>query len=140
MSGRYSVADAISAIKNWRTVDNGAFVTIPHSKYVLSIVNILLENKIIESAEVININDVKKSIRIGIRFNENKKNVISGFKIISKPSKKVYLGVDELVLLSRKYRASLFIVSTSRGVMTIDDAIENKHGGELICEINISFQ
>ena len=140
MSGRYMLADAISAIKNWRTIDNGRYISIPHSKFTESVVKVLEENKVIAGFEVIDLGNNIKQIKIEIRFNTVRKNVISDFKIISKPSKRVYLQKDEIRNLVKKFRASLFISSTSKGVMTASEAIDKGLGGEMLCEINISLQ
>lgn len=54
------------------------------------------------------------------------------YKIMSRPGKYFYISHNALKLLSKRTRASIFTLSTSRGVMTHQTALLNKIGGTLI--------
>ncbi len=58
---------------------------------------------------------------------------ISGIKLVSKPSRRVYAGKDDLRPIKEGFGIS--IVSTSKGLMTGDDARKARIGGEVICEV-----
>ncbi len=64
---------------------------------------------------------------------ENGAGAIGGIKMISKPSRRVYAGKDDLKPVKNGYGIS--IISTSRGLMVGDEAKKAKIGGEIICEI-----
>ena len=55
-------------------------------------------------------------------------------KLVSTPGLRQYMSVDDLG--SRKRRRSTFLIlSTPKGVMSSDDAIKQKTGGEVLVEI-----
>jgi ribosomal protein S8 len=54
------------------------------------------------------------------------------FNILSKPSKKFLISYQALKLLHKRSGSSIFIVSTSRGVVPHLDAIKHKTGGFII--------
>jgi small subunit ribosomal protein S8 len=54
--------------------------------------------------------------------------VITGLKRISKPGRRMYVGVEEIRGL--KHRLSLVIVSTSKGLMADRNAHKQRVGGE----------
>jgi len=51
---------------------------------------------------------------------------------VSKPGLRVYMGVDEL---GKTKGPTFYILSTSKGVMTSNEAIKKRLGGEIIAEI-----
>lgn len=62
-----------------------------------------------------------------------KKNVIKSINFFSKPGRRMYCSVTNL----QKVRSinKIVILKTTQGVITCTEAIKNKQGGELICEI-----
>ncbi len=58
---------------------------------------------------------------------------INGFKIISKPSRHLYVGAQNLKSVRQGYGTA--VVSTSKGVMSGKDARKNNVGGEYLFEI-----
>ena len=64
---------------------------------------------------------------------ENGVGAIGGIKMISKPSRRVYVGKDDLKPIRNGYGIS--VISTSKGLMTGDDAKKAGIGGEIICEV-----
>ena len=61
------------------------------------------------------------------------KKAIQDMKIISKPSRRIYIKAEEIRPVHSGY--GLAVISTSQGVMNSKDAKKRKLGGELICEI-----
>ena len=64
---------------------------------------------------------------------DGKKNVIEGFKRISKPGLRQYVGATEIPRV--RGGLGVAIVSTSEGVMTDVQARKKNLGGELLCYI-----
>ena len=63
----------------------------------------------------------------------NGKAVISGLKKVSKLSRRIYVGKDDVPSVLNNY--GIAILSTSKGVMTGKEATSLKVGGEVICYI-----
>ena len=64
---------------------------------------------------------------------ENGVGAIGGIKMISKPSRRIYAGKDGLKPVKNGYGIS--VISTSKGLMTGDEAKKAGIGGEIICEV-----
>jgi len=58
---------------------------------------------------------------------------IHGLKRISKPGQKIYRGRKELSRFAGE--KGITILSTSQGLMTIEEARRKKIGGEIICKV-----
>jgi|SRR3989344_3936499 len=58
---------------------------------------------------------------------------ISDLKVISKPGRRVYTSKFELS--KDKKGKGIYIISTSKGVMSSKDALKQKVGGEILCRI-----
>jgi small subunit ribosomal protein S8 len=59
--------------------------------------------------------------------------VIREVKRVSKPGRRVYLGVKDIPVVRQGLGVS--IVSTSRGVMSDSSARANNVGGEVLCTV-----
>jgi small subunit ribosomal protein S8 len=71
-------------------------------------------------------------LRIQLKYHEGKP-VISGLKRISTPGLRRYTGADEIPRV--KGGLGIAVLSTSKGLMTDQQARAAKVGGELLCEI-----
>ena len=76
---------------------------------------------------------VKRIIDIDLKYDEEGKSSINGIKLISKPSRRVYIGYRE-IKPSRRGRGR-FIISTPSGIKSNHDAKRGKVGGEVLFEI-----
>lgn len=106
-------------------------VTTRFSKFDFAVAKILKEEGYL--GEVLK-KTVGKLEYIEIRLPKGKKaREISGFKVISKPSRRLYVGAQNLKSVRQGYGTA--VVSTSRGVMTGKDARKGNIGGEFLFEI-----
>lgn len=55
-------------------------------------------------------------------------------RILSKPGRRVYFSVPKLLRLLTKGHRHI-VLSTSKGIMKIDEAAKRKLGGEAICDL-----
>jgi ribosomal protein S8 len=62
--------------------------------------------------------------------------VIKKVIFYSKPGKKIYLSIYKLGALSFLNKLSFIIVSTSKGILTIEEALLQDLGGELLFKVN----
>ncbi len=74
----------------------------------------------------------KKVFEINIKYKEGK-GVISEVKILSKPSRHLYVGYNEIRPVKQGY--GLLVMSTSKGIMDGKSAKKAKLGGEVLFEI-----
>ena len=106
-------------------------VTTRFSKFDFAVAKILKEEGYL--GEVLK-KTVGKLEYIEIRLPKGKKaREINGFKVISKPSRRLYVGAQNLKSVRQGYGTA--VVSTSRGVMTGRDARKGNIGGEFLFEI-----
>ena len=128
------IANMLTQIRNAQSRGHER-VTLPFSKMVLGITEILKSKGFIGEIEK-KTKKMKKSeinfLSVELKY-ENGVGAISDIKLISKPSRRVYAGNDDLKPVRNGYGIS--IISTSRGLMTGDEARKAGIGGEIICEV-----
>jgi small subunit ribosomal protein S8 len=107
-------------------------VLVPASRMKLAIAKILKEEGFITDYEVVR-GKPHRTIKIQLRYLEDKKPVISGLKRISKPGLRVYAQKKEI---PRVYGGlGISILSTSKGLRTGQQAWRQGSGGEILCYI-----
>lgn len=102
-------------------------VGIPSSKVKVSLASILQEEGYIKS---FNTDDEK--ILIDLKYHQGKP-AISGMRRVSKSSRRVYVGANDIPRVQNGL--GICILSTSHGVMAGATAQEKHVGGEVLCEI-----
>jgi small subunit ribosomal protein S8 len=125
------IADLLTRIKNGLRVKKKQ-VTAPYSKIKVGILKILKEKNLIQGFKVQE-NGVKKNFIIYLKYDEDGEPLIEDLKRVSKPGRRVYAGYKDLKPLRGGF--AFRIISTSRGLMTDEEARKRKLGGEIICEV-----
>lgn len=128
------IADMLSRIRNAAAVGKPE-VLLPMSKLKLNIAKLLEENGWIAKAEVV-AHEGKTGfdeLKIVLKYKTDGKPAISALNRISKSSRRVYVGKDELPRVLNNL--GIAILSTSQGLMTNREARKRNLGGEVICEI-----
>lgn len=126
-----AIADLLTRIRNASSSRHDT-VDIPASNMKKSIVQILQDEGYIKKFTVIE--DGKQGIiRVTLRYDENKKPVITGLKRVSKPGLRIYTNVEDMPKVMKGL--GIAIISTSRGVMTDKKARELNVGGEVLAFI-----
>jgi small subunit ribosomal protein S8 len=80
------------------------------------------------------LDEVKKekgTLKVSLTF-KNKRPLIMGLKIVSKPGLRVY--IDTFDLAKRKSPA-IYLISTPKGIISSKEALKLRVGGEVIAEI-----
>ena len=124
-----SFADILTKIRNAQAV-NKNMVSIEFSNFKYNFMKVLERSGFV--GDVRKRGKDRKRILIDLKYKEGK-SVINEIKMISKPSRHMYLKKKKLYL-PKKGRGVL-IVSTSKGIITSKEAMKEKIGGEMICEI-----
>ena len=125
------IADLLTRIRNALTAKHET-VTVPASKMKKSIVDILVNEGFVKSAEVVE-NEGKSDIVITLKYGKKNEKVITNLKRISKPGLRVYCGYDKLPKVLGGL--GIAIISTSKGVMTDKEARAEKIGGEVLAYV-----
>ncbi len=125
------IADMLTRIRN-AIMARHESVTIPSSNIKKSIAEILLNEGFIKAFNI-DEKDGKANIIIDLKYNNNRHNVISGLKRISKPGLRIYAGVEDLPKVLNGL--GIAIVSTNKGLMTDEQARQAKLGGEIIAYV-----
>lgn len=129
------IADMLIKIKNAETAHHTR-VLVPFSKIKLSIAQILSKTNFVGKVEK-HKKKIKNSefnfIDIELSSTDPKINKISGVKLVSKPSRRLYVKSEDIKKVKSGYGIS--IISTSKGLMIGNDARKAKLGGEFICEV-----
>jgi len=131
MSMTDPIADMLARIRNASTAFHDE-VEIPASKIKENIARILADEGFVDGFEVAN-GEGHPTIRIRLRYTDERERVISGIRRISKPGRRVYRGASELPRVLGGLGVA--IVSTSQGVMTDKQARQARVGGEILAYI-----
>jgi small subunit ribosomal protein S8 len=107
-------------------------VLIPASKMKLSIARILKDEGFISDYEVLR-GKPHRIIKIHLKYDGNNQPVLSSLERVSKPGLRVYVGREEIPRVSGGL--GIAIISTSKGVMTGQQAWRQRTGGELLCYV-----
>ena len=126
------VSDMLTRIRNGYIAKMDS-VSIPYSKLKTEIARILDEEGYIRSYEIRKDENVGGLIKIYLKYDKDKKSVITTLKRISKPGLRVYAQKDEIPRVLGGL--GTVILSTSKGVLTGTGAKKLGVGGEVICSI-----
>jgi small subunit ribosomal protein S8 len=122
------IADMLTRIRNANSAKHET-VDIPASNMKKAIAQILLDEGYIASYKVIE--DEKQGIiRVTLKYGENKTQVITGLRRVSKPGLRIYSNVEEMPKVMKGL--GIAIVSTSKGIMTDREARKLNVGGEVL--------
>ncbi len=131
MSMTDPIADMLTRIRNACKAKH-KHVNVPSSKLKKEIARILHGNRYI--ANFVEVEDRKQNLlRIYLKYDKQNRSLISGIERISKPGLRIYVKEEDLRLFSKKL--GITILSTSRGILTDQEARKVKIGGEAICRV-----
>jgi small subunit ribosomal protein S8 len=125
------IADMLTRIRNGLMVRK-AFVLVPSSKIKVAIAQILLEEGFVQGYEVTN-EHPQPNIRVWLKYDQNRRPILTGLERVSKPGRRVYKGKQNLPWVLSGL--GIAIVSTPKGVMTGREARRQGIGGEVLCYV-----
>jgi small subunit ribosomal protein S8 len=124
------IADMLTRIRN-AIMANHASVLVPSSKMKLAIVKILREEGLIDRYEVLK-GKPQPMIKIHLKYADEQPAIL-GLERVSKPGLRVYVEKQEI---PRVYGGlGIAILSTSKGIMTGQEAWKQRLGGEVLCYV-----
>jgi small subunit ribosomal protein S8 len=125
------IADFLTRVRNALRADHPE-VEIPASRLKKEMSRILVEQGYVNGFEV-EPTPVGESIRIQLKYTEDRDPVISGLKRISRPGRRRYVGGGQVPRVQGGMGTA--IISTSVGVMTGHEAKEKGVGGEVVAYV-----
>lgn len=125
------IADMLTRIRNAVMVRH-ASVNVPASKMKIAVARILKDEGFISDYDV-QMGKPSRTIKIQLKYEDNDRPVISGLERVSKPGLRVYVGSQEIPRVVGGM--GIAILSTSKGVMTGQQAWRQRIGGELLCYV-----
>ena len=125
------IGDMIARIRNaqMRLLNK---VEIPSSKFREKILMILKQEGYIIDYKRLSLTDSKTSLSINLKYS-NGTPVIKEIKRISKPGRRIYARADSIPKIQNGL--GMAIVSTSKGIMSDNEARTQNVGGEIICRV-----
>ncbi|MCK5675643.1 MAG: 30S ribosomal protein S8 [Verrucomicrobia bacterium] len=125
------IADMLTRIRNANMAEK-KIVQMPHSKMKSEIARLLKSEGFIKDYTMEN-EDGKSVLNIFLKYTVEREPIILGLRRISKPSCRKYVASDEVPRVLGGIGVA--ILSTSSGVMTDNDARQQKVGGEVLCYV-----
>jgi len=125
------IADMLTRIRNAQMARLRR-VDMPVSKLKTEIARILKEHHYIYDFKVLEEEGRPPVLRIYLRYHQDRP-VIRELVRVSKPGRRVYVGVDEIPRVRRGL--GIAILSTSKGVMSDREARALRVGGELMATV-----
>ena len=124
------VADLLTRIRNAIAIGKNE-VRVPTSKLKFAVADKLQKTHYLELVEV---EDAQPRGILHVVINkEGEAARINEIKKISTPGRRIYAGVSEIPKV--KSGRGTVLVSTSKGIMTGQEAVKNKLGGEILVKV-----
>lgn len=126
-----NIADLLTRIRNAGMAGHEK-VDLPSSNMRVGIAEILVNEGVIRSFKVAK--DSKQGImRIYLKYDDKGKHVVTKIQRVSKPGCRVYVKSNEIPVI--RSGLGFCLLSTNMGLMSGNEAVKNKIGGELICKV-----
>ncbi|OFW14952.1 MAG: 30S ribosomal protein S8 [Acidobacteria bacterium RIFCSPLOWO2_12_FULL_67_14] len=132
------ISDMLTRIRNGVSAKHTR-VDVPASKLKVEIARILQDEGYIQGYTLVEApserpgRQPRQLIRVFLKYGPRGEKVISGIERISRPGRRVYLGVEDVPAVLGGLGTS--ILTTSRGVMTGRAARKAGVGGEVLCNV-----
>lgn len=126
------IADMLTRIRNGnkaRFKNVGVYM----SQMNMNIARVLKAAGYIHNYEAVKNENGRAMLKITLKYPDAKHTVITDIKRVSKPGRRVYVSADKIPKVLNGFGIS--ILSTSRGIMTDQEARESNVGGEVLCKV-----
>lgn len=130
----YPIGDMLTRIRNANACLH-ATVSMPHSKMKEAVARILEAGGYVTGLEVVK-KDPQPELKIRLKYQGDRADTvcaISTIRLVSKPSRRVYVGKDSIP--QPLGGMGMSVLSTSQGIISGADARARGIGGEVLCEV-----
>ncbi|MGB0612696.1 MAG: 30S ribosomal protein S8 [Miltoncostaeaceae bacterium] len=125
------IADMLTRIRNANLALHDT-VEMPGSRLKADIARVLEEQGYIAGYETVT-GDSRSTLVVKLKYDEDRRRVITGLSRVSKPGRRVYADKDSLPKVLGGMGVA--IISTSQGLLTGHDARRRGVGGEVLCTV-----
>lgn len=128
------IADMLTRMRN-AMLRQHSTAAMPHSKIKEQIANVLKNEGYIEDFEVVP-DQPQAILRVNLKYlgdRRSQRSMITKLERVSKPGRRVYVGKQEIPWVLQGM--GIAILTTSRGVMTGQNARRVGVGGEILCRV-----
>lgn len=124
------ISDMLTRIRN-AIASHKSEVRLPHSKVKEVIARELVKNRFLSGVDI---EESSPRQTLVITINQPGTNpAITEISRLSTPGRRLYAGVSDIPRV--KNGRGIVLVSTSKGVMNGNEAVKQRLGGELICQV-----
>lgn len=107
-------------------------VDVPSSKMRMGVAQVLKDKGYIKDFKVAK--DNRQGImRVYLRYNSKGMSAIEKIYRVSRPGRRVYVSYDKIPQVRSGFGMS--ILSTNKGIVSSEQAVNEKIGGEIICKV-----
>jgi len=125
------ISDMLTRIRNANMAEHPQ-VQIPHSKMKTEIARLLKEEGYIKDFTTEKV-EGKATLVLFLKYMEDQKPVIQGLRRVSRPSRRHYVGAEDVPRVLGGIGTAF--LSTSTGILTDNEARKAHVGGEVLCYI-----
>lgn len=125
------IADMLTRIRN-ALMAKQSHVVMPSSRMKAEIARVLKEEGYIRNFEIIQ-DGPRSTLRIWLKYTDDKEPVITGLKRVSRPGRRAYCGRRDVPWVMSGL--GIAILTTPLGIMTDQQARRSRVGGEVLCQV-----
>lgn len=134
MSMSDPISDMLTRVRNAQMREHPT-VSMPSSKVKVAIANVMKDEGYIEDFQVLP-EKPQAVLQIKIKYvggRRDRRSVITGLQRVSRPGRRVYVGKGDIPWVLSGM--GIAIVTTSKGIMTGQNARRQRLGGEVLCKV-----
>lgn len=131
MSMTDPIADLLTRIRNGNQARKER-VDVPWSRLKEAVSRVLIAEGFLKEATLVGEGHTKV-LRLALKYDEQRRPVISGIERVSRPSLRVYVGKEEIPAV--RGGLGINVLSTPAGILVDREAKQRGIGGELLCAV-----
>lgn len=132
-SGFDPVISLLVQIKN-ACLSGAAYLELPHSKYREQVLSVLSKMGLLRFKVFKEEARAFKKVHIDLSTDPTSRRRLTSFRLYSRPGRRIYGNSTKLSFLLGKHKNGV-VLSTSKGVLEIKEALKKNLGGELLFEV-----
>ena len=125
------IADLLTRIRNGNQARKER-VDMPWSRTKESLARVLVAEGFLRDYAVVG-DGVRKLLRVVLKYDDQRKPVITGLKRVSRPSLRIYVGKQDIPAV--RGGLGINVLSTPDGILVDRDAKRRGVGGEILCAV-----
>lgn len=127
------IADLLTRIRNAMRAGHDS-LEVPSSRVKESLIKVLIAEGYLQDVKKVKAKEgAGELLKVQIRLDKQNRPVITGLKRISRPGRRIYVGIDDIAPVRKGLGVN--VLSTPKGILVDREAKKAKVGGELICSV-----